>query len=341
MLTRPLGRTGVQVSRFGLGTMVLGVWGNRDRAECARIINGAVDAGINLVDTADMYGQGENEEIVGDVLRQRRADVVLATKFHNPMGDPNSGDAINRRGNSRRWISAAIDDSLRRLGTDHIDLYQIHRPDPLTSIEETVAALDDLVRAGKIRYWGTSTFPADQLVEARWAADRRRVGGPHTEQPPYSILCRHVERDVLPACQRHGIGVLVWSPLSGGWLTGKYRPGVDAPADSRAATNPDHFDGHNQAKFDAVDALGRIADQAGLSLTHLALAWAAEHPAVSCVLLGPRTEAQLADLLGAAELELDADVLDAIDAVVAPGVDVNPADAGWSPPGLEPAARRR
>ena len=288
-----------------------------------------------------MYGQGENEEIVGDVLRQRRADVVLATKFHNPMGDPDSGDAINRRGNSRRWISAAIDDSLRRLGTDHIDLYQIHRPDPLTPIEETVAALDDLVRAGKIRYWGTSTFPADQLVEARWAADRRRVGGPHTEQPPYSILCRHVERDVLPACQRHGIGVLVWSPLSGGWLTGKYRPGVDAPADSRAATNPDHFDGHNQAKFDAVDALGRIADQAGLSVTHLALAWAAEHPAVSCVLLGPRTEAQLADLLGAAELELDADVLDAIDAIVAPGVDVNPADGGWSPPGLEPAARRR
>ena len=215
---RTLGGTGVQVSRFGLGTMVLGVWGNRDLAECARIIQRALDAGINLIDTADVYGAGENEVIVGRAIAGRRDDVVLATKFHGAMGDD-----VNRRGNSRRWVMRAIDESLRRLGVDHVDLYQIHRPDPSTPIEETVAALDDLVTAGKIRYWGTSTFPAEQLVEARWAADRRQAAGPHSEQAPYSILHRHVERDVLPVCQRHGIGVLVWSPLSGGWLTGKYR----------------------------------------------------------------------------------------------------------------------
>jgi aryl-alcohol dehydrogenase-like predicted oxidoreductase len=307
---RPLGTTGVQVSRFGLGTMVLGVWGNRDLAECARIIHQALDAGINLVDTADVYGAGENEEIVGRALAGRRDDVMLATKFHGQMGDD-----VNRRGNSRRWIMRAIDDSL--------------------------GALDDLVRAGKIRYWGTSTFPAEDLVEARWAADRRGITGPHTEQPPYSILCRHVERDVLPTCQRHGIGVIVWSPLSGGWLTGKYRAAGEAPEGSRAATNPEHFDGLNEAKAVAVDRLRSIADEVGLSVTHLSLAWAAEHPAVSSVLLGPRTEEQLADLLGAADVRLDADTLDAVDAVVAPGTDLNPADAGWTPPGLTAEARRR
>ena len=339
--TNLLGGTGVQVSRFGLGTMVLGIWGNRDRAECVRIINRALDAGINLVDTADMYGQGENEEIVGEALRGRRGDVFLATKFHHPMGGARPGDRINRRGNSRRWIQIAIDDSLRRLGVDHVDLYQIHRPDPLTPIDETVAALDDLVRVGKIRYWGTSTFPAADLVEARWAAERRHVNGPHTEQPPYSIFSRDIERDVLPVCERHRIGVLVWSPLSGGWLTGKYGHGRDVPAGSRADTNPDHFDRENAAKADAVDALRHVAGEAGLSLTHLAVAWAAEHPAVSSVLLGPRTEDQLADLLGAVELRLDDDVLDAIDAIVPPGTDLNPADSGWTPPGLAPAARRR
>jgi len=226
---------------------------------------------------------------------------------------------INQRGNSRRWIMRAIDDSLRRLGVEHVDLYQVHRPDPLTSIDETVGALDDLVRAGKIRYWGTSTFPADEIVEARWSAQRLGATGPHTEQPPYSILCRHIERDVLPACLRHGIGVIVWSPLSGGWLTGKYRVAGDAPEGSRAATNPDHFDGHNEAKATAVDRLRGVAAQAGLSVTHLALAWAAEHPAVSSVLLGPRTEEQLADLLGAADVVLDGETLDAVDAIVAPG----------------------
>jgi len=332
---RTLGATGVRVSRFGLGTMVLGAWGNTDRAECLRIIDGALDAGINLVDTADMYGAGENEGIVGEALRHRRDDVVLATKFHHPMGeDP------NRRGNSRRWINRAVEDSLRRLGVDHIDVYQAHRPDPLTPLDETVGALDDLVRAGKIRYWGTSTFPAEDLVEARWAAARRGATGPHTEQPPYSILARHVERDVLPVCRRHGIGVIVWSPLAGGWLTGKYAGGV-APPGSRGATNPDHFDGANPAKVAAVEAVAAVAAAAGLPLTHLALAWATTHPAVSSVLIGPRTEGQLADLLGAASVELDADTLDAIDAIVAPGTDVNPADSLYQPPGLATAARRR
>ena len=259
MRFRLLGDTGVQVSRFGLGTMVLGVWGNRDLAECGRIIHRALDAGINLIDTADVYGAGENEVIVGRAIAGRRDDVVLATKFHGAMGDD-----VNRRGNSRRWVMRAIDESLRRLGVDHVDLYQIHRPDPATPIDETVGALDDLVRSGKIRYWGTSTFPAAELVEARWAAARRQASGPHTEQPPYSILCRHIEGDVLPTCQRHGIGVITWSPLSGGWLTGKYRAAGDAPEGLRAATNPDHFDGDNEAKAAAVDRLRTVADEAGL-----------------------------------------------------------------------------
>jgi aryl-alcohol dehydrogenase-like predicted oxidoreductase len=333
---RTLGRTGMQVSRYGLGTMVLGAWGNTDRAECIRIVHRALDAGINLVDCADVYAFGESEEIVGEALKDRREHVVLATKFHNGMGPD-----VNQRGNSRRWITRAVEDSLRRLQTDHIDLYQIHRPDPSTDISETIDALTDLTRAGKILSWGTSTFPAADLVETCWAADRRGVAAPHSEQPPYSILCRGIERDVLPTCIDHAIGVLVWSPLSGGWLTGKYRRDGDAPAGSRGATNPDHFDGSNPAKFDAVERLSAIAADAGISLTHLSLAWATEHPAVTSALIGPRTEEQLDDLLGASAVVLGSDVLDAIDDVVAPGVDLNPADAGWTPPGLAVSARRR
>ncbi len=332
-----LGRTGVRVSRFGLGTMVLGAWGNTDHDACVRIIHKALDAGINLVDTADVYAFGESEEIVGTALRDgRREHTFLATKFHNGMGD-----APNQRGNSRRWIAQAVEDSLRRLGTDWIDLYQIHRPDPTVEIAETVDALTDLVRQGKIRYWGTSTFPADQIVEAHWAADRRRVAGPHTEQPPYSILCRGIEADVLPACRRHGMGVLAWSPLAGGWLTGKYRRGEAPPPDSRAVTHSDHFDGGSEPKLAAADTLGVIARDAGLTLTQLSLAFTVEHPAVTSCLLGPRTEEQLDDLLTAADVRLDAETLDAIDAVVAPGTNLNPADAGWSPPGLDAGARRR
>ena len=335
---RTLGRTGMQVSRFGLGTMVLGAWGNTDRDECRRIINEALDAGINLVDTADMYADGENEEIVGEAIAGRRDEIVLCTKFHHPVGD--HGDP-NRRGNSRRWIMTAIDDSLRRLGVDHIDLYQVHRPDPDTAIDETVAALNDLVTAGKIRAWGTSTFPAEQLVEAHWAAERRGLAGPHTEQPPYSIFSRGIERAVLPTARRYRMGVVVWSPLAGGWLTGKYRRGESAPSGSRAATNPDHFDVGNEAKFDASERLAAIAAEAGVSLTHLALAWVVEHPAVTAALIGPRTPEQLRDLLGAIDLRLDAATLDAIDEVVAPGSNLNDDDAGWVPAELDAPHRRR
>ena len=338
MELRPLGRTGMHVSRFGLGAMVLGAWGNTEPDECHRIINGALDAGINLVDTADMYADGQNEEIVGRAIARRRDDVILCTKFHHPVGDH---DDPNRQGNSRRWITRAVEDSLRRLGVDHIDVYQAHRPDPTVSLEETVGALTDLVRAGKVRAWGTSTFPAEDLVAMHWAAERGGLIGPHTEQPPYSILCRGVERAVLPTAQRHGMGVLTWSPLSGGWLTGKYTRGQPPPAGSRGHTNPDHFDGGNGDKFDAVEALTAVAAEAGISLTHLALAWNVEHPAVTAALIGPRTEEQLDDLLGAAELCLDDDVLDAVDRIVAPGVDLNPADTGWVAPALATNHRRR
>ncbi len=331
-----LGRTGITVSRFGLGTMVLGAWGNTDHAACDRLINRALDAGINLVDTADVYAFGESEEIVGAALAQRRDEVVLATKFHNAMDDD-----PNHRGNSRRWIRRAVEDSLRRLRTDRIDLYQVHRPDPATDIAETIDALTDLVREGKILAWGTSTFPAEELVEACWASDRRGVAAPHTEQPPYSILCRGIERDVLPVCRRHRVAVVTWSPLAGGWLTGKYRRGSEAPADSRASTNPDHFDADNERKLDAVEALATIAGGAGLTLTQLALAWNIEHPAVTSALLGPRTEEQLDDLLAAVDIRLDVEVLDAIDEVVPPGTDLNPADKGWSAPGLAAELRRR
>lgn len=341
MQLRTLGRTGIQVAPLGLGTMVLGAWGNTDHDECVRIVHRALDAGINLVDTADVYAFGESEEIVGKAIAGRRDEVVLATKFHNAMPAADGSFSPNRSGNSRRWIRRAIDDSLRRLGTDHIDLYQVHRPDPSADIAETVDTLTDLVREGKILAWGTSTFPAHDLVETCWAAERRGVAGPHTEQPPYSILCRGIEADVLPACRRHDIGVITWSPLSGGWLTGKYSRDDPPPAGSRADTNPDHFDADNVAKFDAVEALSAVAAEAGLDLTRMALAFVVEHPDVDAALIGPRTLDQLDDLLGAADLVLDADTLDAIDAVVAPGTDLHPDDRGWTPPSLDRSVRRR
>ena len=335
---RNIGRSGVRVNPLALGTMVLGPWGNTDIEACRRIVHCALDAGLNLVDTADMYGDGATEEIIGPALAARRDEVVLATKFHHPVGYHNDP---NRQGNSRRWIMTAVEDSLRRLGTDYIDLYQVHRPDPHTAIAETVEALSDLVRAGKIRAWGTSTFPAEEIVEAHWAAQRSGAISPHCEQPPYSIMCRGIERDVLEVCARYGMGVITWSPLSGGWLTGKYTRAEPAPAGSRGATNPDHFDGSNQAKLDAVEQLTRIAAEAGVSLMHMALAWVLEHPSVTAAIIGPRTEAQLTELLEVGDLRLDPSTLDAIDAVVAPGVSINPADTYWTPPALAASARRR
>jgi aryl-alcohol dehydrogenase (NADP+) len=336
MELRPLGTTGLKVSRFGLGTLMLGAWGNPDREECTRIVHRALDAGINLVDTADVYAGGESEEIVGTALDGRRDAVILATKFHNPMGDD-----PNRRGNSRRWIVRAVDESLRRLRTDWIDLYQVHRPDPTTAIEDTVEALSDLVRSGKIRYWGTSMFPPGQLIDAMWAADRRGAHGPRSEQVLYNVFARNVETDLFPTCRRHGTGVITWSPLSGGWLTGKYTRDNPAPPGSRAARYPQYFDAASETKLGMVERLTVIAAAAGVPLTHLALAWCGEHPAVSSTLLGPRTEEQLTDLLGAVGVSLDDATLDAIDQVNPPGVLLNPHDQDWANPDLEPSVRRR
>ena len=336
---RTLGRTGMYVSPLCLGAMMFGDWGNQDHDESVRIIHRALDAGINFIDTADVYSRGESEEIVGKALKDRRDDVILATKVHGTMGDD-----PNQFGNSRRWILAEVENSLRRLGTDWIDLYQIHRPELDTDIDETLGALTDLVRAGKVRYIGSSTFPASQIVEAQWVAERRGRERFVTEQPPYSILVRGIENDVLPTCQRHGMGVIPWSPLAGGWLTGRYRKGQDLPTSHRAQRIPQRYDMSlpgNQAKLEAAEALAQLAEEAGLSLIDMALAFVLEHPAVTAAIIGPRTMEQLESQLGAADVELSSDVLDRIDEIVAPGTNLNPTDAGWQNPALAPAARRR
>lgn len=311
---------------MALGTMMFGAWGNPDRADCRRMVDMALDAGIDLFDTADIYDGGVSEEIVGEAIRGRRKRVVLATKFGNQMGDDPT-----RRGGSRRWVREAVTGSLRRLQVDHIDLYQMHRPDPAVPFDETLGALDELVDEGLVRAVGTSTFPAEQLVEAQWIAQRNGFVRPATEQPPYSILCRGVEQAVFPTCRKYDVGALVWAPLNGGWLTGKYRRDQPPPASSRADREPDHFDlagDWREAKFDAVERLATIAEAAGLTLTALALGFALAEPAVTAVLLGPRTPDQLADLLRHADVRLTADTLAAIDEVVPPGVTINPKDNG-------------
>ena len=337
---RPLGRTGVSVSKFCLGAMMFGAWGNPDHNECIRITHAALDAGVNFIDTADVYGQGESEEILAKGLAGgRRDDVVLATKFHNAMGeDP------NRRGNSRRWIMRAAEDSLRRLGTDWIDLYQIHRPDPHTDIEETLGALTDLVQQGKVRYIGGSTFPASAIVEAQWAARDRGLQRLVTEQPPYSILVRAIEADVLPTCSRHGMGVMSYSPLTGGWLSGRWRKDTGQQSSSRAERLPERFDlSHpaNQRKLAAVEELAQLADETGITLIQLAIAFVLRHPAITAALIGPRTMDQLEGQLAAVDVELGDAVLDRIDEVVPPGTTINPEDNSWHNPSLEPEARRR
>jgi aryl-alcohol dehydrogenase-like predicted oxidoreductase len=336
---RPLGRTGVSVSKFCLGAMMFGAWGNPDHAESVRIIHAALDAGVNFIDTADVYGQGESEEIVAKALADgRRDDVVLATKFHNAMGeDP------NQRGNSRRWIMRAVEDSLRRLGTDWIDLYQVHRPDPETDIEETLGALTDLVHQGKVRYIGGSTFPASAIVEAQWAARRGGLQRMVTEQPPYSILVRAIEADVLPTCSRYGMGVMSYSPLTGGWLSGRWRKGTGQQSSSRAGRLPERFDlaqPANQRKLDAVEELAQLADETGITLIQLAIAFVLRHPAITAALVGPRTLDQLDGQLAAVDVVLDDAVLDRIDEIVPPGVTINPEDNSWHNPSLEPQARR-
>jgi aryl-alcohol dehydrogenase-like predicted oxidoreductase len=344
---RVLGGTGIRVSTHCLGTMMFGGWGNSDVDECVRVVHTALDGGVNLVDTADVYSNGASEEIVGAALKGRRDDVVLATKFHNPMGA-----GPNERGNSRRWIMQAVEASLRRLGTDHIDIYQVHRPEEETEIEETLSALTDLQRAGTIRAFGSSTFHGWQLVQAQWAAERRGLERLRTEQPPYSILARHAEDDVSPVAQTYRMGVLVWAPLARGWLTGRYRrDSFDRSPDSRATRAGGRggpveaqFDERRpeiQNKLDVVERLATIAEEAGVSMAHMAVGFTLAHPAVTSAIVGPRTPAQMEDLLAAADLRLDEATLDAIDAVVPPGTTMDRVDRGFSPWWLDAPRRRR
>ncbi|MEE6258602.1 aldo/keto reductase [Plantactinospora sonchi] len=340
MRYRILGGTGIEVSSYCLGTMMFGAIGNPDHDDCVRIVHAALDQGINVVDTADMYSAGESEEIVGKALRGRRDDVVLATKVHFPMGE-----GRNRRGNSRRWIVTAVEESLRRLGTDRIDLYQVHRPDHNTDVEETLWVLNDLVTQGKIRAFGCSTFPPEEIVEAHHVAERRGLGRFRTEQPPYSILARGVETSVLPVCQRYGMGVLTWSPLAWGFLSGRYRKGQPVDLSSgRPQLAPARFDPSlpvNAAKLEIVEQLVDLATGLGCTLPQLAVAFAVAHPAVSSVIIGPRTMEQLDDLLAGASLTLDDATLDRIDEIVPPGTDVYQVDGAWRPPVLADPNRRR
>ncbi|MFI2485714.1 aldo/keto reductase [Promicromonospora kroppenstedtii] len=334
MQYRNLGRTGIKVSPYALGAMMFGAIGNPDHDESVKIIHKALDAGINFIDTADAYSRGESEEIVGKALKGRRDDVVLATKVHLPMSDD-----PNHRGNSRRWIIAEVENSLRRLGTDHIDLYQIHRPDPDTDVEDTLAALTYLINSGKVRAIGSSTMPAADIVQAQWVAERRGLERFRTEQPPYSILNRGIERDVLPVAQQYGMGTLVWSPLAGGMLTGRYRKGRASDA-HRAQFGFKHL--QDEQRLDVVEQLIPVAEEAGMPLNHLAMAFAIAHPGVTSAIIGPRTMEHLDSALAGAEVSLSDEILDRIDAIVPPGTDVGRLDAAYDPPAiLQPTLRRR
>jgi aryl-alcohol dehydrogenase (NADP+) len=334
MRHRPLGRTGIKVSPYCLGAMMFGRLANPDHEECIRIIHKALDSGINFVDTADRYSAGESEEIVGKALKGRRDRIVLATKVNGAMGDD-----PNMQGNSRRWITRAVEDSLRRLQTDYIDLYQIHRPAPDTDIEETLSVLTDLMRAGKVRAIGSSTFPVSEIVEAQWVAEHRGLQRFLVEQPPYSILDRGIERDMLPTCQRYGMGVMVWSPLSKGMLTGRYRKGQPLPDSLRVKYFPKQMG--DERSLDVIEQLIPLARDAGLSLTHMALGFVMAHPVVTSAILGPRTMEQFDDLLGSVEVRLSDDLLDRIDQIAAPGVDIGVNGANYSPPAIVDAGLRR
>jgi aryl-alcohol dehydrogenase-like predicted oxidoreductase len=335
---RPLGRTGVQVSPLCLGAMMFGPWGNDDRADGIRIIHRALDAGINFIDTADVYSAGASEEIVGQALQGRRDDAFLATKFFMPMSD-----SPNDRGGSRRWIIREAENSLRRLNTDYIDLYQVHRPSPDTDVAETLGALTDLVRQGKVRYIGSSSYSGSQIVEAQWASRDRHLERFVTEQPPYSILVRGIEEDVLPATVRHCMGTLTYSPLAGGWLSGRWRK--DAASSPASAARPNaRFDmtsPANQRKLEIVEELARLAEQGDMTLITMAIAFVLNHPGVTSAIVGPRTMEQLESYMPAVDLTLSADVLDRIDELVAPGVTLNPDDNSYGDHELRPAARRR
>lgn len=336
MRYRNLGSTGVKVSTLCLGAMN---FARDNEDDGVAVIHKALDEGVNFVDTADVYSAGQSEKVVAKALEGRRDEVVLATKFHGSMGKDR-----NMRGNSRRWIVQEVENSLRRLNTDRIDLYQVHRPDPSTDIDDTLSALSDLVHQGKILYLGSSTFPAEEIVEAQWAAERRGHERFRVEQPPYSIFVRGIERSVLPTCEQYGMGVIPWSPLNGGFLTGKYRPGEELPTEGRAARQPQRFSPENDGvrrKLDLIPELEKLASDAGLSLPHLALGFVLAHPAISSAIIGPRTMDQVEGLLGAGDVVLDDSTLDRIDELVAPGTNVNAADGGWEPPAIAQAWRRR
>jgi len=332
MQYRTLGRTGIKVSPYALGALALGTYiGNPDHDDSVRIIHKALDAGINFIDTADAYG--ESEVVVGKALEGRRDSVVLATKFSRPIGDD-----PNHQGASRRWIMTAVENSLRRLQTDYIDLYQVQRPDPGTDIEETLSALSDLIHAGKVRAIGSSTTPASDIIEAQWTAERRGLERFRTEQPPYSILSRGIEREVLPVAQRYGMGILVWGPLAQGMLTGRIRKGQQTDL-RRAALFRAFSDEH---RLDAVEKIIPLAEEAGLPMTHLAMAFAMAHPGVTSAIIGPHTMEQLDDLLAGANVTLTDEILDRIDEIVPPGTDAGPLDQAYLPPALlNPSLRRR
>jgi len=340
MELRTLGRTGIKVSPLCLGAMMFGGWGNQDEAECHKVIHTALDGGINFVDTADVYSQGESERIVGAALKgSRRDDVILATKFHGQMGEE-----PNHRGNSRRWIIKECEESLKRLQTDWIDLYQVHRPEtPVTDIDETLGALSDLVHQGKVRYIGSSTFPAQDIVEAQWVAEKRGRERFVCEQPPYSIFVREIENAILPTCDRFDMGVIPWSPLDSGWLTGKYRKDEDPPENSRFARQGrwDTEDPVTQKKLELVEELAKLAADSGTSMVNLALAWVIRHTAITSAIIGPRTLEQLTDQMGAADVVLSDDVLDRIDELCPPGTNVGEVKHYYASQWLAPWRRRR
>jgi aryl-alcohol dehydrogenase-like predicted oxidoreductase len=329
-----LGNSGLKVSRLCLGTMMFGRWGNTDADDCVRIIHRALDEGISFIDTANRYNWGESEEIVGKAIRGRRDSVVLATKVFMP----GMGGGLDR-GTSRRHIMLQVEESLKRMGTDWIDLYQLHRHDKDTPIEEVVGALDDLVRQGKVRYLGVSTGHASdavelqwsgwRMVEALWVAERRRAERFICTQPPYSIFSRDVERDIFPVCERFGFGAIVWSPLEGGWLAGRYRKGQAPPPDSRAANETefgmfvrDNFtldSPRGQRRLDVVEELVKMADELGASLTAYATAWVLRHRAVSCAIVGPRVSRHLDACFEALAVKIPDAHLARIDDLVAPG----------------------
>ncbi len=315
---RSLGRTGVQVSVLCLGCMMFG--GRTEPEDSYAIIDRALDAGINFLDTANVYSRGRSEEVTGEALKRngKRDKIVLATKVHGRMDD----DDPNAWGNQRRHIIEQCDASLRRLQTDYIDLYQIHRPQPNIPIDETLRALDDLIRAGKVRYIGTSTFAAWQLLESVWVAKELGLNRFVCEQPPYNLLDRRIERELLPMARTYGVGIIPWSPLAGGLLTGKYRRGAPEPPDSRYTDVKDRpwmQRRKTEGVYDVVEAIEPLAEEKDCTLSQLALAWCARQPGVTSPIIGPRTMEQLEDNLGTLDVTLTDNDYEKIDELVPPG----------------------